>query len=54
MESPSASSAKEEVFNAEMPPGMKQRGNTFPSTDAEIETAGSSFLDAVEMSLGLG
>jgi hypothetical protein len=43
-----------EDFRQQLPKRyMKQRSSTLPSTDAEIEMAGSSFLDAVEMSLGI-
>jgi hypothetical protein len=31
----------------------KTRGQTFPTTDADMINAGSSFLDAIEKSLGL-
>lgn len=43
-----------ESSDVDVPGHIKTRSNTLPSTDAEIEKAGSSFLDAVEMSLGLG
>ncbi len=33
---------------------IQRRSNTLPSTDAEIVKAGTSFLDAVELSLGIG
>jgi len=32
----------------------KKRGQTLPTTDADMLEAGSSFLDAIEKSLGLG
>jgi hypothetical protein len=31
----------------------KKRGQTLPTSDAEMYNAGSSFLDAIEKSLGL-
>jgi hypothetical protein len=31
----------------------KTRGQTLPTTDADMINAGSSFLDAIEKSLGL-
>jgi hypothetical protein len=32
----------------------KTKGQTSPTTDADMINAGSSFLDAIEKSLGLG
>jgi hypothetical protein len=32
---------------------MAKRGQTLPTTDMELEKAGTSFLDAIEKSLGL-
>lgn len=54
-ESPSSSPVKSDTTTPlPRPPHIKNRSHTVPVTDAEIESAGTSFLDAIEKSLGLG
>eukprot|EP00934_Nitzschia_sp_Nitz4_P007743 Nitzschia sp. Nitz4//scaffold22_size323478//75040//86490//NITZ4_000513-RA/size323478-snap-gene-0.540-mRNA-1//-1//CDS//3329542953//7733//frame0 len=51
-DSPASSPSKDP--NISRPPPLRQRSQTLPVTDAEIESAGTSFLDAIEKSLGFG
>jgi hypothetical protein len=39
--------------NTDIKADVKRRGQTLPTTDADMIRAGSSFLDAIEKSLGL-